>query len=171
MIYDRNFTSFDMLSAQAKGIELGGTNVKQNTNLKRRFSIRNSLNKLASIETFMKLGASGSGQENFVINEKVEEEDKASNLDLTKVSDEIPDFSPLSHAKVADGPTPTSGTNYSGSHTSKHLKVTSQPSSGGKPKPTLANMKRTKSEFVTRDFRRTHAKDMGAPKQAPQEKI
>ena len=119
MIYDRNFTSFDMLSAQAKGIELGGTNVKQNTNLKRRLSIRNNYNKLASIETFMKFGATGSGQ----VIEEDKEEDKTSNLDLTKVSDEMPEFSPLNLAKVADGPTPTSGTSHSGSHTSKHLKV------------------------------------------------
>lgn len=61
MIYDRNFTSFDMLSAQAKGIELGGTNFKQNTNLKRRLSIKNNLFKRSSVENFMKLGAEGSG--------------------------------------------------------------------------------------------------------------
>ena len=124
MIYDRNFTSFDMLSAQAKGIELGGTNFKQNTTLKRRLSIRNNFNKLSSVENFMKLGAEGSGHDNFVIKEEKEEE-QTSNIDLTKISDEMPDFSPLNLAKAGDGKTPTSGTNLSGSNTSKNLKVKS----------------------------------------------
>ena len=94
-----------------------------------------------------------------VIKEEVKEEDTASNLDMSKVTEEINDFSPINLAMAKDGPTPTSG--HSGSQTSKHLKVKGQGSSGSKPKVPIANMKRTKSEFVTRDMRRTHAKDMG----------
>ena len=93
----------------------------------------------------------------FVIKEEIKEEDKESNIDMSKVTEEINDFSPINFAK--DGPTPTSG--QSGSQTSKHLRVNKTGSSGSKPKVPVANMKRTKSEFVTRDMRRTHAKDMG----------
>ena len=78
---------------------------------------------------------------------------------MSKVTEEINDFSPINLAFAKDGPTPTSG--HSGSQTSKHLRVKGQASSGSKPKVPVANMKRTKSEFVTRDMRRTHAKDMG----------
>ena len=95
----------------------------------------------------------------FVIKEEVKEEDKESNLDMSKVTEEINDFSPINFALAKEGPTPTSG--QSGSQTSKNLRVKGQGSSGSKPKVPVANMKRTKSEFVTRDMRRTHAKDMG----------
>ena len=98
----------------------------------------------------------------FVIKEEIKEEDKESNIDMSKVTEEINDFSPINFAK--DGPTPTSG--QSGSQTSKHLRVNKTGSSGSKPKVPVANMKRTKSEFVTRDMRKTHAKDMfGANKE------
>ena len=93
----------------------------------------------------------------FVIKEEVKEEDKESNIDMSKITEENNEFSPINFAK--DGPTPTSG--QSGSQTSKHLRVNKTGSSGSKPKVPVANMKRTKSEFVTRDMRRTHAKDMG----------
>ena len=99
-------------------------------------------------------------EDDFVIKEEVKEEDKVSNLN----SDSIPEYSPLKFSgMVQEGPTPTSG---SGSNTSKHLQIKSQ-ISGQKPSIPIANMKRTKSEFVSRDMRKTHAKDMAGPNSKP----
>ena len=83
------------------------------------------------------------------------------------MADDLEQFSPLNYLNN----TPSNATSTPSAKTLTFTNTKKQ-QTGGSNKELSTQMKRTKSEFVTREMRKTHAKDMQGPHEpTPSQKI
>ena len=124
-------------------------------------SVRREINRIASCESNSIFRPSNLSGEHDVIKEESEHDKLSTIQDEEKkiITDDLEQFSPLNYLQ---NNTPSNA----GTPSAKTLKFATkkqQTSSSRSSKELTTTMKRTKSEFVTREMRKTHAKDMQGP--------